>query len=931
MASPNSVLPPQSDKEQDSYYNPGETKYREGMGAGYVGSGVDQAEAFANDPKNKDNTDAVRNAEENPDESLTGGLYNPTPGGGGFKQKQKFDIKALIKKRGALGAIITIVLGGGGFAILSAPTLLLFHIQEMFVDKFDSQNTSYTIRQNKVLGNKLSKETTNGSCNVVQIACRFTRPSNSFLKNMEKNGIRALDASGSVIEKNGLFPNARPASYEFTNSSGVTRNIKAVDFAREAISDPTLRAAFHRAYNPRFTSFTDSVFASIQKRFDFKKTNSLANTNNLEEVERNLADASRGNDVGARAASEAGEEASESLLKKLLLQYGTKAAETISKSGKGGGISLAMGGVCAATNVPGMVIGVSRAYQMTQLIKFSATFLAAASAIKAGSDDVTPGSVSALGSMLTETTDGKSAMDSFGMKYALFDDTSPEPKDNYSSFAPGAAAIVALGGLKQVVGGPIAKDTCDVALNPVTSATINASLVAAGGATLGTTALAAGVNLAAGAAIGALIGVLAPPVISAVIDLLQPQINSMIGLLLGDLTANLDPMSTGNALSSGASHMMGQVANAGGNMPLSVEQAVAYNDKTKEVQLAYAEEDRATLSPFDATNQNTFLGQIVNNFVPYYAQLGSLSGVIKTISSVPALSFASIFKSSSASATSTAAQYELCPDPALETSSGKVAAGPYCNIEYGIPVQYLDMDPEAVVNALVESGDIDPNSGKPKDTGQSNDDVGITGLKQWVELCSDGTADQAVNCQIKDQKTALYAVYTIDHRVLRSLDGMDEESAQTTATTNVVLPLSPGFRISDDFGPRTSPCSGCSSWHKGMDFTGGDKVIHSIQDGTVISIGGVNNTVAIQHADGLISQYLHMYPGTEVVKVGDTVTAGQVIGTMGSYGQSTGTHLHFELKIQSVSDPSIYAEYTKDNTGTFINPAEYFAKNGLSV
>ena len=61
--------------------------------------------------------------------------------------------------------------------------------------------------------------------------------------------------------------------------------------------------------------------------------------------------------------------------------------------------------------------------------------------------------------------------------------------------------------------------------------------------------------------------------------------------------------------------------------------------------------------------------------------------------------------------------------------------------------------------------------------------------------------------------------------------------------------------------------------------------------------GGYGNFVMIQHDDGTTTLYAHMYENTITVNYGDTVKAGQVIGKMGSSGQSTGMHLHFEVRV----------------------------------
>lgn len=55
--------------------------------------------------------------------------------------------------------------------------------------------------------------------------------------------------------------------------------------------------------------------------------------------------------------------------------------------------------------------------------------------------------------------------------------------------------------------------------------------------------------------------------------------------------------------------------------------------------------------------------------------------------------------------------------------------------------------------------------------------------------------------------------------------------------------------------------------------------------------------VVISHGDGTMTLYAHMLPGSRAVSVGQTVSQGQVIGKIGSTGNSTGPHLHFEVRV----------------------------------
>lgn len=120
---------------------------------------------------------------------------------------------------------------------------------------------------------------------------------------------------------------------------------------------------------------------------------------------------------------------------------------------------------------------------------------------------------------------------------------------------------------------------------------------------------------------------------------------------------------------------------------------------------------------------------------------------------------------------------------------------------------------------------------------------------------------------------------------------------------HVVWPYDHAVPSNGGFGPRSAPCSGCSTFHDGMDFGGGNGTpIQSIADGVVITAnndgGGYGSYVEIQHTiDGrtITSLYAHMQYGSLGLSVGQSVTAGQFVGLTGTTGQSTGPHLHLEL------------------------------------
>ena len=103
--------------------------------------------------------------------------------------------------------------------------------------------------------------------------------------------------------------------------------------------------------------------------------------------------------------------------------------------------------------------------------------------------------------------------------------------------------------------------------------------------------------------------------------------------------------------------------------------------------------------------------------------------------------------------------------------------------------------------------------------------------------------------------------------------------------------------VSSPYGPRTPPKKGASSWHHGVDLAGPKGTpIYASRGGTVTAAtyGSASGYyVSINHGDGYSSSYLHMTH--YVVKSGQQVSQGQLIGYMGSTGVSTGPHLHFSI------------------------------------
>lgn len=132
-------------------------------------------------------------------------------------------------------------------------------------------------------------------------------------------------------------------------------------------------------------------------------------------------------------------------------------------------------------------------------------------------------------------------------------------------------------------------------------------------------------------------------------------------------------------------------------------------------------------------------------------------------------------------------------------------------------------------------------------------------------------------------------------------------------------PIDNPITVTSEFGWRTDPFgSGAQEFHNAIDLVGGTGPttnIYASGDGTVVFAGYENsygNYVIIQHANGLYTGYAHN--SSLAVSNGDVVVQGQKIANMGSTGDSTGAHTHFQF-FRNGPWPS--------SNNDFINPREY--------
>ena len=144
-----------------------------------------------------------------------------------------------------------------------------------------------------------------------------------------------------------------------------------------------------------------------------------------------------------------------------------------------------------------------------------------------------------------------------------------------------------------------------------------------------------------------------------------------------------------------------------------------------------------------------------------------------------------------------------------------------------------------------------------------------------------------------------------------SSSGNNTGSNTGASTTVTWLRPCSYIMVSSPFGRRESPTAGASTYHQGIDLAApAGTPIYATRTG-VVTIATYSNSagwyVSINHGDGYSSIYMHMT--SYVVSSGQAVSAGQLIGYVGSTGISTGPHLHFGIA----------------KNGRYVNPAGFIS------
>lgn len=148
------------------------------------------------------------------------------------------------------------------------------------------------------------------------------------------------------------------------------------------------------------------------------------------------------------------------------------------------------------------------------------------------------------------------------------------------------------------------------------------------------------------------------------------------------------------------------------------------------------------------------------------------------------------------------------------------------------------------------------------------------------------------------------------------------------------LPITGNFRVTCEYGRKGSLWS--SGYHKGIDLYCSNLNVYSTCDGVVKTVGwdqnGWGRYVRVQEkTTGKIHIFCHLVKDSVRVKVGQVVSRATILGTMGTTGNSTGVHLHFQIEdgARNVYDPTEWLGIP--NVVGSYNSANYQIKEEVSV
>ena len=765
-------------------------------GKANVQAGIDQAEAFANDPANASrNQDALRDREGNQFNYKKDDSQESAP----QSRMKWFKLKG--KKYAPAGGIIGLIIGGiFGFGVLMSPSLAIVHLKEVFTEDLNDQASAMDIRTTHVFRAKLKNlGKSNSICvrGMPAVRCGLRGMSDRQIKNFEKAGIEV-----ETGDKNSVTRKTSVKSLTFTKSNGEKVKISNVKDINRMMIDKGIRSQIRRAYNPLFYGTWDAAASKVMARFNQTKASHITG-NTDEERNKSVDDSLSGDKTNLDANSDKkptdGEDATENknnsdynatLDEMQSAIDGSSGFKNIFKGAvKGVGILGVLDTACSVYNTSRMVEAGAKIIRARQLVAFAMIYMNLADKIKAG--DATPEEVSYAGTKLTaidtEATEvnetskksdekvanpyyGKSALDSEGAKAAFYNEA-PNLTARAQQFMVGGAMVGTLSKVNDTILKVLhtdregARKKCKTVQNGFVRF---GSFIIGGALAIGSAGWSTAASITGSIAV------------SMALPILVSYLKDMVAGKTVD--SNTEGVDAGNAIFSGAGKLFGDMGMARGMQPANEKSIAKYKLATAETKsdMIATETENAKSKPFDIMNQYSFTGSLVRNIMPSYRN--GVSSLALLPFRIPSLLTDTIPKAK-AVGDFNGERFKKCNDEGYAELG--IDADIFCNVRYTMTPEELAMDTDEVYKYMSEDNDyVDDDSGDPKGAYADFVEECVARDGTWGEASEEESSDYGKNCiDGKSKYTATqlrnFRVYTMDHSITEGMDNGPQAGAGT--------------------------------------------------------------------------------------------------------------------------------------------------------
>lgn len=714
----------------------------------------------------------------------------------------------LIKKLGPLaGIIVTIVAIIAFIAAIAGSSLLFIQGKALLGVALDTAAPVMTLRTQKMLAYKLDAvkngfaESADGKCNA---RCKFGTISDTMLRNLQANDFKVeteKKVGGRYVIKSLTFP-------------GEVNPIKTGAEMTKAINEPRLAAMFNKVFSSKTAYFMNSRFGTTLRNLGLDKLSKVSGDTKAKVIASwrkfmGLPGESAAVDPSVKKAAQ--ERARSGRLKPAFDAL-DRASARVSGSAANG-----IAAACTGYNASKGVTLAIKTAKIAAASAFAMVFLNLADQLAANANP-SPETVEFVANQYTQAdtrktitnSDGsvtdnayynKTGMDSAALK-ANTDGGDPgtlSGQDERSSMSPTGGFAKALSDMTSlVITGAV---TLLVAHSLCVAAPTVGLVVQCADQILEVLALVietAGVAVFGGAAV-CLGKLVVTTVVAAVVlgTVISAGTNSLVDDDLAAFDENTVGPPNGALLSNGASRIYTNKAYSYGLKAGNAEQIKKFTLNTAPIksQIAAVEQYEARATPFDITNQYSFLGSVAKSLnVTAFSSNTSLMSKVNVITSIIPSAFASLTTGAHAAtgvldADAKAARYSHCTDPAINAlgagcdSFGNESAvmdetALYADIDpvlnYMVSNKYITEDLKTVKNSDYERWIVNcSNRTEPiGETSASIDDAFVTDYDWRIGL----------KCQENSEMISNFQTYRADSGVYYATDGVEED--ETTAATD---------------------------------------------------------------------------------------------------------------------------------------------------